>query len=254
MILYSWNVNGFRSAVGKGFWGWLRSSGGDVVCLQEIRVEPGQLEPEDSKEQGYEIIWNPSKVKRGYSGTACLCKTPPLRQVCGFPDSRFSGEGRIILLDYPQFSLLNVYFPNGGRDNSRVEFKLAYYEAFLEYAQSLRKAKPVVVCGDFNTAHREIDLKNPGPNAKRSGFLPQERAWLDRFVQAGYVDTFRMFNSEPGQYTWWSPMFKARAKNVGWRIDYFFVSKEMQKNVVRAWIEPEVPGSDHCPVGLELKF
>ncbi len=251
--IYSWNVNGFRAVVKKGFWDWFRSSNGDVVCLQEVKTRPDQLQSEEKELPGYEQIWNPAQVKKGYSGVAVFYKKQPLSYSFGLPEERLNGEGRLILLEYTDFYLFNVYFPNGQMSQDRLDFKMQYYESFLGYAQELRKKKPIVVCGDFNTAHKEIDLKNPKANSDRSGFLPQERAWLDKFVANGYLDTFRMFNEEPGHYTWWTYRFGARARNAGWRIDYFFVSEELQSVVQEAWIEPQVYGSDHCPVGLLLK-
>ena len=253
MKFVSWNVNGFRAVVQKGFWEWFAQCGADVVCLQEIKVEPDQLEAQYRCVDGYEAVWNPSRVKKGYSGTACFYRIPPLAVRTGFPDGCFGGEGRMIHLEYPEFHLLNVYFPNGQMSPERLAFKMAYYDAFLDHAQALRRDKPVVVCGDFNTAHTEIDLKNPAANADRSGFLPEERAWIDRFIAHGYVDTFRMFTREGSHYSWWSYRFGARGRNAGWRIDYFFVSEELKDRVRRAWIEPEVRGSDHCPVGLEIE-
>ena len=252
MIFYSWNVNGFRAIIKKGFWNWFYNVQADVICLQETKVHPDQLSPEDREPKGYIGIWNFSKKKKGYSGVACFCKQKPLGFNLGFPDGKFGGEGRLITLEYPEFYLLNVYFPNGQMNEQRLAFKLAYYEHFLLYCQELRKSKPLIICGDFNTAHKEIDLKNPKQNENRSGFLPEERKWLDKFIAQGYVDTFRMFVSEGGHYTWWDYRFKARERNAGWRIDYFFVSEELKDRVKRAWIEDKVYGSDHCPVGLEV--
>ncbi len=251
MKIYSWNVNGFRAVVQKGFRDWLSSCGADVVCLQETKVHPDQLGGED-KLEGYEAVWNPCKVKKGYSGVAAFYRVPPQSFSFGLPDEEYQGEGRLILMDYGTFYLLNVYFPNGQMSEERLKFKMGYYDAFLAYAEDLRKTKPLVVCGDFNTAHKEIDLKNPKANENTSGFLPVERAWLDKFVAHGYVDTFRMFEKQGGNYSWWSYRFGARLRNAGWRIDYFFVSEELAGTVSRAWLETGVTGSDHCPVGLEL--
>lgn len=252
MRIISWNVNGFRAVLGKGFLAWLSTCGADVVMLQETKVEPGQLSPEDCNPTGYTCLWNWSKARKGYSGTACFVKTPPLAHSFGLADPRFRGEGRVIHMEYPDFHLFNIYFPNGQKDEERLGYKLGFYDAFLLQAEELRKTKPIVVGGDFNTAHTEIDLKNAKANEKTSGFLPIERAWLDKFVAAGYVDTFRLFEKGPGHYSWWSFRANARAKNVGWRIDYFFVSSELTDRVQRAWIDPDVQGSDHCPVGVEI--
>lgn len=252
MKLYSWNVNGIRAAIKKDFWDWFKQADADVVGIQETKATVDQLAPEDQSPEGYQAVWNSSKVKKGYSGTACFYRNEPSSISTGFPDGSFQGEGRLVLLEYPAFYLFNIYFPNGQSRDERLEFKMGYYDAFLAYAEELRKTKPIVVCGDFNTAHKEIDLKNPKANAKRSGFLPSERAWIDTFLAHGYVDTFRMFHQESGQYSWWSYRFNARKNNAGWRIDYFFVSEELRDKVKAAWIESDVLGSDHCPIGLEL--
>lgn len=254
MILYSWNVNGYRAVVQKNFYDWLRDTGADVVCLQETKAAPEQLGERALAPEGYAGIWNACKIKKGYSGVAALHKNAPLKHSFGLSDPAFQGEGRCILMEYERFYLFNIYFPNGQKDETRLKYKLDYYDAFLRDAESLRKIKPIVVCGDFNTAHKEIDLARPKENEKTSGFLPIERAWLDSFVSRGYVDCFRLFNPAPRNYTWWSFRANARVKNVGWRIDYFFVSSELQDAVARAWIEPDVMGSDHCPIGLELTF
>ncbi|MCA1743415.1 MAG: exodeoxyribonuclease III [Desulfovibrionales bacterium] len=253
MIIHSWNVNGFRAVVGKGFWDWFEGADSDVVCLQEIKATPEQLSEKDRIISGYEAYWNPASVKKGYSGVASLYRIAPQDISVSLPQERFHGEGRVILMEYEKFYLFNIYFPNGQMNDDRLQFKLDFYDCFLDYAQQLRKNKPIVVCGDLNTAHKEIDLKNPRANENRSGFLPIERQWVDKFVEHGYIDAFRMFNQEPDQYTWWTYRFGARSRNAGWRIDYFFVSDELKDNVVRSWIESQVMGSDHCPVGLELK-
>jgi exodeoxyribonuclease III len=253
MIIHSWNVNGFRAVVGKGFWDWFRQADSDVVCLQEIKTTPEQLTDKHSSVPGYEIFWNPSRTKKGYSGVASFYRTEPKSISSSLPHEKLQGEGRLILIEYERFYLFNVYFPNGQMSDERLQFKLSFYDSFLDYAQQLRQQKPIVVCGDFNTAHREIDLKNPRANEGRSGFLPIERQWMDKFIDHGYLDTFRMFNQEPDQYTWWTYRFGARSRNAGWRIDYFFVSEELRDRVLRSWIEPHVMGSDHCPIGLELQ-
>ncbi|WP_167942581.1 exodeoxyribonuclease III [Desulfobaculum xiamenense] len=254
MKLLSWNVNGYRAIVKKGFREWLDASGADVVGIQETKADAAQLDREDRNPEGWSAFWNSSQVRKGYSGTACFCRHAPLSVTYGLPDERYRGEGRCIRLEYEDFHLFNIYFPNGGNGDERLQFKLGYYDAFLEHAETLRRDKPIVVFGDFNTAHKPIDLARPKENEGISGFLPIERAWLDRFVAAGYVDTFRMFDDGPDNYTWWSYRAGARARNVGWRIDYFFVSEELRDNVRSAWIDPAVDGSDHCPLGVELEF
>jgi len=251
MILFSWNVNGLRAAAAKGFAQWLATCGADVVGIQETKLQTHH-EEEAPEASGYTARFVSSTVKKGYSGVGVYYRQEPIAARSELPDPRFSGEGRLLHLEYPAFHFLNVYFPNGSMNPARLEYKLAYYDAFLAHAQALRRAKPVVACGDFNTAHTELDLKNAKSNTQNSGFLPEERAFLDRFVASGYIDTFRMFEPGAGHYTWWDYRFQARARNVGWRIDYFFVSEELRPAVRRAFIQNEVMGSDHCPVGLEL--
>ncbi len=253
MKLYSWNVNGIRAAGKKGFWDWFSQCQGDIIGLQEIKAEPAQLKEEECNPVGYYSIWNPSRKRKGYSGTALFSRTRPLSVNIGLEDGTYNGEGRCIVAEYDQFYFFNIYYPNGQKDDERLAFKLGYYDAFLAYAEDLRKKKPIVVCGDFNTAHKPIDLKRPKENEKTSGFLPVERAWLDRFIDHGYCDTFRMFCDKGDEYSWWSYKYGARIRNAGWRIDYFFVSEELKDKVTNAWIEQDVMGSDHCPVGLELK-
>ena len=253
MKLVSWNVNGFRSVSSKPDWSWFAATDADVVALQETKAAPEQIAPEHREPHGWNASWLASEVKRGYSGVAVFSRPLPLAVGCELPDPRFRGEGRLLHLDYPDFHFLNVYFPNGTRDDERLTYKMGYYDAFLDFAQTLRASKPVVVCGDFNTAHRPLDLARPKENEGNSGFLPEERAWVDRFIAAGYVDTFRHVQGDrAGMYSWWSYRQRAREKNIGWRIDYFFVSQELAPAIRDAWIESEVQGSDHCPVGLEL--
>ncbi len=252
MKIISWNVNGYRAVLKKGFMEWLSGCSGDVVMLQETKVHPDQIGEDELSPLGLDSHWNWSKGKKGYSGTACFCKTPPLLVSFGLPEEKYRGEGRVIHLEYEKFHLFNIYFPNGQMSDERLEYKMGFYDSFLEHAQELRKHKPIVVGGDFNTAHKEIDLKNPKANSDRSGFLPIERAWIDKFMDHGYLDTFRMFDPEPGRYTWWSYRFNARKNNAGWRIDYFFVSDELKDAVKSAWIDSDVMGSDHCPLGVEI--
>ncbi len=254
LTLLSWNVNGIRAVAKKNFLPWLVETNPDILCLQETRAEAAQLPPELVRPEGYHTTWH-SAEKKGYSGTALFSRPEPLETALDLGVDSFDHEGRLVIARYPTFTLLNCYFPNGGRDHGRVPFKLAYYEAFLEKCEGLRAAgHAVVFCGDVNTAHREIDLANPRTNQNTTGFLPEERAWMDRLIAAGYVDTFRHFHPDwEGQYTWWAAWAGARARNVGWRIDYFFVAREMLDRVEAAFILPEVMGSDHCPVGVRLK-
>ncbi|MDL2207219.1 exodeoxyribonuclease III [Desulfovibrio sp. OttesenSCG-928-M16] len=253
MHLYSWNVNGFRALLNGGHWGWFDKANADVVGLQEVKAELAQVPEEARQPQGYHAAWFAAAKKKGYSGVATFSRIQPLAVNFDLPDPAFQGEGRLIHLELPQFHFFNVYFPNGQMNEERLNYKLGYYDAFLAHAEELRKTKPIVVCGDFNTAHQPLDLARPKENEGTSGFLPIERAWLDRFVAAGYVDSFRKVHGNlPDMYTWWSFRSRARERNVGWRIDYFFVSEELAPKIRNAWIEPEALGSDHCPVGLAL--
>lgn len=253
MKIISWNVNGYRAVLGKGFLDWLNGCGADVVCLQETKCEPDQLAPEEREPQGWKSWWSASKVKKGHSGVACFSRVEPLAVSEDLPDAPFQGEGRVLRLEFPAFHLFNVYFPNSGMGPERLAYKLGFYDAFLRHCDELRAAKPVLAGGDFNVAHKPIDLKNPEKNEKSPGYLPEERALLDRMVADGWVDTFRLFDPAPERYTWW-PYFRpgARARNSGWRIDYFFCSSPLVPSVRAAWIAPEVMGSDHCPVGVEI--
>ena len=255
--LVSWNVNGFRAVSAKPDWQWFSTVTADVVALQETKANPEQIAKEQREPDGWDAHWLSSQVKKGYSGVVIFSRkrpeVKPLHVEKELPDPAWQGEGRLLHIEYPSFHFFNVYFPNGTKDDDRLNYKMGYYDAFLAYSEELRRNKPIVVCGDFNTAHRAIDLAHPKANEDHSGFLPIEREWMDKFIAAGYVDTFRAVHGDiPGQYSWWSYKQRARAKNVGWRIDYFFVSSELAANVRDAWIETDVFGSDHCPVGLEL--
>ena len=252
ITLLSWNVNGIRAAHRKGFLDWFADFAPDILCLQEIRAEEVQLPIALAQPEGYSGFWNSSRAKRGYSGTALLSRIEPLNVQFGLGIEEFDQEGRTIIARYPTFTLINCYFPNGGRDHNRVPFKLAFYDTFLDKCEQLRsQGHALIFCGDVNTAHREIDLARPKENEQTTGFLPEERAWIDRVVEAGFVDTFRHFHPELSeQYTWWSMPTRARERNVGWRIDYFFVATELLDRITDAFILPEVTGSDHCPVGL----
>lgn len=252
--IISWNVNGLRAVLKKGFLDFLAGEQPDILGIQETKLQEHQIPDEVASPQGYKAAWNFAQ-RKGYSGTAIFFKHPPKRIKTEFQQSVLTGEGRIIELEYDAFSLFNIYFPNGQKDDERLQYKLDFYDACLDYFNRLRdEGKKLVVTGDYNTAHKEIDLKHPKSNEKYSGFLPIERAWLDKLVANGYVDTFRQFNREPDQYTWWSYRSNAREKNVGWRIDYFFVSENMMADVMDSYILPDVMGSDHCPIGLTIKL
>jgi exodeoxyribonuclease-3 len=253
MRIFSWNVNGLRAVVKKGFFDWLESEAPDVVCLQEIKARTEDLDDTIFNPKGYHAFWNPAE-RKGYSGVAIFTKKKPVAVHLGMGIERFDCEGRILRLVFKDFDLFSVYFPNGTSGEERLQYKMEFYDAFLDHCEELRvQGRELVITGDVNTAHKPIDLKNPKANQKNSGFLPEERAWLDKFVEHGYVDSFRFFNEAPDQYTWWSYRFNVRARNIGWRIDYFFVTEGLMKKVKDSFITPEVMGSDHCPIGLDIK-
>ncbi len=255
LTLISWNVNGIRAGVRKGFLDWLNAKSPDILGIQETKAHPDQLEPMVRSPEGYHAIWHSSSVKKGYSGVALFCKQKPISTEVGMGIERFDQEGRVVMAEFDEFLIFNIYFPNGKKDIDRLNYKLEFYEAFLHHIESKRsKGKRVIFCGDVNTAHMPIDLARPKANEKVSGFLPVERRWIDRVVSMGYIDTLRQFHSEPELYTWWDLKTRARDRNVGWRIDYFFLQKDLFPHLKNAYIMPEVMGSDHCPVGIDLEF
>ncbi|RLA98231.1 MAG: exodeoxyribonuclease III [Deltaproteobacteria bacterium] len=252
MRILSWNVNGIRSVFKKGFLKWFEDVRPDMLCIQETKAWPEQLPEELINPSGYASYFA-SAERKGYSGVALYSNKKPERVEYGLGDNRLDKEGRIIIAYFPDFSLYNVYFPNGKASKERLKFKLDFYDALVEHAlREKGKARPVIICGDVNTAHTEIDLARPKENEKVSGFLPIERQWIDKLISKGFVDTFRVFNKEPGQYTWWDMKTRARERNVGWRIDYFFVSEDLIGRLKSAFIMPDVTGSDHCPIGIDL--
>jgi len=254
MKLISWNVNGIRAADRKGLFNWLKKESPDILCLQEIKALPEQVPPHLRNAPGYHVFSN-SAERKGYSGVATFTKERPFEIKNGFGIEKFDKEGRVLIVEYPSFVLFNIYFPNGKKNDERLDYKLNFYDTFLGYIDNLKsEGKNIVVCGDFNTAHKEIDLTHPKANEGRSGFLPIERAWMDTFVDHGYVDTFRHFNKESNQYSWWDLKTRSRERNVGWRIDYFFVNKEFLPHLKKAFIMQDVMGSDHCPVGIEIEI
>ena len=250
--LLSWNVNGIRAIRNKGFLEWLDKESPDILCLQETKAQPDQLDADLKEPPGYRVYWAYPE-RKGYSGVALYTKVKPLNVRYDF-GGVLGVEGRVIIAEYPGFILFNIYFPNGQMNAERLKYKMTFYDVFLNYADTLvASGKKLVICGDVNTAHKEIDLAHPKENSKTSGFLPEERAWIDKFVAHRYVDTFRHFHKEPQQYTYWDMKSGARARNVGWRIDYFFVSENLLPSVTNAFILPDVMGSDHCPIGITLK-
>jgi exodeoxyribonuclease-3 len=252
--LYTWNVNGIRAAQRKGFLDWLQSTQPDILGLQETKAHPDQLDDELRNPPGYHTYWA-SADKKGYSGVALYSKTEPKSVQVGLGISDFDSEGRTIVADYGDFVFITAYFPNGGADHSRIPFKMQYKADFHKFCNDLRaQGKGVIFCGDVNTSHMPIDLARPKANEKNTGFLPEERVWIDQLVGEGYVDTFRHLNPElEGAYSWWSMRSGARERNIGWRLDYFFISPDLLDRVVSAEIYADVLGSDHCPVGLTLK-
>jgi exodeoxyribonuclease III len=259
MRILTWNVNGLRAVLNKGAAAWLRTLAPDVICLQEIKVQPHQLKNEHIQElDGYHIAWNPAQ-KPGYSGVAIMLRQqswnggplPTTETGIGF--EAFDVEGRVIRTRLPGFWLYNIYFPSGQRGHDRVEYKLDFYRCLLEICDRHHaQGERIVICGDFNTAHREIDLRNPKSNRNTSGFLPEERAWIDRYLEHGFVDAFRELYPQRVQYTWWTYLSNARQRNVGWRLDYFLVSKGLMPSVRDIEVHQEILGSDHCPVSLMI--
>jgi exodeoxyribonuclease III len=256
MRLECWNVNGLRAAHRKGFLDYLMKESPDILCVQEVKADEDKLPIELKEVPGYHFfVHSPEEeADKGWSGVGLYTKIAPRKIEYGLGEDAFDHEGRTIVAHYEGFVLLNIYFPNGKSSRERLEFKLGFYDAFLRCAKMLmRSKKQLVVCGDVNTAHEEIDLARPKENSKVSGFLPEERAWLDKFEAAGLIDTLREFDPSPGRYTWWDLKTGARERNVGWRIDYFYISRGLRKRLRSAYIRSDVQGSDHCPIGIELE-
>lgn len=252
MKLFSWNVNGVRAIEKKGLLDWLASESPDVLCIQETKAKFEQLPDSLQNLDGYFSYWH-SADKLGYSGVATFSKKEPLHVQYGLGIDKYDKEGRVLITEFDNFLLYNIYFPNGQKDEIRLQYKLDFYDDLLEILDDqVASGNNVIVAGDWNTAHKEIDLANPKANANYSGFLPVERAQLDTYVDHGYVDSFRLFHDEPDRYSWWTYRFGARQRNIGWRIDYFFTNQEFADNISDADIHEDVMGSDHCPVSIEL--
>ncbi|MGZ4856792.1 MAG: exodeoxyribonuclease III [Methanobacteriaceae archaeon] len=250
--IVSWNVNGIRAVHRKGFLNWFSEYKPDILCIQETKANRKQFPADIRNVDNYHLYISEAE-RKGYSGVATYTRIKPKKVQNGFDIPKFDGEGRTLITDYGDFVLFNVYFPNGKMSEERLCYKLDFYDVFLDYIDNLKdEGRNIVVCGDVNTAHKEIDLARPKENEKISGFLPVEREWIDRFLSHGYVDTFRRFNKEPEQYTWWSYRTRARDRNVGWRLDYFFINQEYMENIESSYILSEVMGSDHCPIGLDI--
>ncbi len=251
--LISWNVNGIRASIKNGMWDWFLDTKPDILLLQEVRSLPEQFPSEIILPKNYQMFWQPGQ-KKGYSGVAAIVKKEPLK-ISNFGIEEFDFEGRVQILSYPNWEIINCYFPNSQEKGKRFDYKIRFCNAILKYCEDLKKLnKNVVVCGDVNIAHTEIDLKNPKANHSTPGFLPQEREWMTSFLSKGYIDTFRFLNPDTiDAYTWWSYRFQARQKNSGWRIDYFLTNKKLEKDILSAEILASTKGSDHCPILLELK-
>ena len=249
MKLISWNVNGLRACLGKGFADYFAQQDADFFCLQETKMQPGQAQ---IPHEGYNEYFY-SAEKKGYSGTAILAKQTPMSVTYGMGSELHDHEGRLITLEYDNFYLVTVYTPNSQRELTRLQYRLCWEEDFRMYVKKLDAIKPVIICGDMNVAHTEIDLKNPKTNVGNAGFTPQERAAFTKLLESGFTDTFRhLYPDVTGAYSWWSYMFSARAKNAGWRIDYFLVSERIKDKITAARIDSDILGSDHCPVVLEI--
>ncbi len=255
MKIYSWNVNGIRAILKKGFLPWMESAQADIVCLQETKASPDQLSFDLTQIADYQSYFAWAE-KKGYSGVVTYSKKEPQKVQVGLLENKFDREGRTVITYYENFILFNIYFPNGKASPERLAYKMEYYAFLLEYLKQLLKTeKNIVICGDVNTAHQAIDLARPKENEQISGFLKEERAWIDQLLELGFIDTFRQLNQAKTEcYTWWSQRSGARARNVGWRIDYFFISQNLLKNLKDASIHDQVMGSDHCPISIELQF
>lgn len=252
--IVSYNVNGIRAALTKGWIDWVKTEDPDIICLQEIKAETEKLDLSLFAQAGYEHNYWHSAEKKGYSGVAILSKKKPKHIEIGCGNRLYDSEGRILRADYGDLSVISLYMPSGTTGEERQNFKYGMMDFFQKYIDKLKKSKPnLIICGDWNICHREIDIHNPVSNAKSSGFLPDERKWIGQFIDSGFVDTFRHFNPNPHQYTWWTFRFNARAKNLGWRIDYAMASENIKNELISASIMPEAKHSDHCPIALTIR-
>lgn len=254
MRIITYNVNGIRAAMNKDLVGWLKAANPDVLCLQETKATPDQVDVKAFEDLGYHLYWY-SAQKKGYSGVAIFSKLKPKHVEYGCGIEKYDFEGRIIRLDFEECSVMSVYHPSGSSGDDRQAFKMQWLADFQEYINDLKTKIPnLVLCGDYNICHKPIDIHNPKSNANTSGFLPEEREWMEQFIQSGFIDSFRHFNQEPHQYSWWSYRAGSRGKNLGWRIDYNLVANHLDKHLKRAVILPDAMHSDHCPVLVEMEF
>lgn len=252
--IITYNVNGIRAAMSKNWLDWLKAVSPDIVCLQETKATPEQLDLGIFEDAGYHHFWH-SAEKKGYSGVAILTKNKPDHIKIGCGIDHIDAEGRIIRADYGDKSVISVYIPSGSSGDERQAYKMDWLDEFYDYIQNLKKERPnLIICGDYNICHKPIDIHNPVANANSSGFLPEEREWMSKFINSGFIDSFRFFNQQPHQYTWWSYRANARAKNLGWRIDYIMATQNLDKNLKRAVILPDAKHSDHCPMLIEIDF
>jgi exodeoxyribonuclease III len=251
--IYSWNVNGLRAVSKKGLFEWIEAEKPDILCLQETKLQEETLADNIRNIEGYNSYFSFAE-KKGYSGVVTYCRSEPISVKYGVGIQKFDSEGRIVITEFEEFTLFNIYFPNGQKDEHRLRYKLEFYDNLLEYWNAeVEKGKKLIICGDYNTAHTPMDIKNAKANEKTSGFLQIERDWLDKLIKNGYTDTYRYVNPEKIEYSWWSNMFKSRERNVGWRIDYHFVSNNLLPKVKDAQILTEIFGSDHCPIMVEIE-
>jgi len=252
--IISYNVNGIRAAINKGLIDWVKDENPDILCIQETKAQKAQIDEHSFQQIGYQCFCN-SAEKKGYSGVAVFTKIKPDFHEFGMNNEKYDVEGRVLRCDYGDITLLNIYFPSGSSGDIRQEFKMDFLSDIYNYIDKLKTQRPnLIVCGDYNICHTEIDIHNPKKQQKTSGFLPEERAWISKFLENGFYDSFRMFNSEPHNYSWWSYRAAARKKNLGWRIDYFMISETIKNRIKSASIMPEVFHSDHCPVSIEIDF
>ena len=253
MKIISYNVNGIRAALKKGFAEWLSEESPDIIGLQEVKALESQVETDIFKDLGYSVYWYPAE-KKGYSGVAILTKIPAKSVIYGIGHERFDSEGRVLQTNFEDFSFVSAYFPSGSSGDIRQDFKYEFLDEIFPYTQTLKKDFPnLIISGDYNICHKAIDIHNPISNKNSSGFLPEERAWMDKFTESGFSDSFRQFNEDPHNYTWWSYRAGARSKNLGWRIDYHMTTNEMKDKIKSSVILPDVVHSDHCPISIELK-